>query len=356
LSNSVAYTAGSSIGQTFGNFTWNNAGQSNYCNIQNSSFKVLGLLTVGPSSSNQISFANTSGTFTNSINSIVVSGGILNGVGASATVNLNVAGSVTVSGGTFNVSYGTGTCVLTIGTDLTVSGSSATAYGTLVVSNSSGTGSISAGRDLILTGTGLMDVINSSSSPSTTVTVTRDMLLSGTDIQLNLEAIGSSSGVATINVGRDFNCSSSGIKYAAIDFGGSTISSVVANNAINIVGNFTKSGNAFFQTYSNNSATGFVFNGSGTTQNFSYSGTNSDYTSYSVANGAKVQLNTNLTLGTSTGAGVTPVSTFTVASGGTLDFLTNSIIAGTTTDPKFITSSGSNLISSSTGGFGECQL
>ena len=299
-----------SFGQTFGNFTWNNAGQSGtgYLNIEKSSFAVVGTLTVGPSANNLLSFGNT-GTFTNTVNKIVVTGGILNCAGG-ANVTLTVTNDISVSGGFLNVSRGAGTAATSIGTDLSISG------------------------------TGVVNVISSGSSPSTTLTIVRDLLISGSDPTLNLEST-SSTGVATVNVGRDFTCSSTGTTYAAVDFG----TGATTNNIINITRNFDKSSTGSFQTTSSTQATGFSFNGTGT-QTFSYAGNNSNWTSYIVQSGSTVQLNSNLTLGINTN----PPSWFTVS--GTLNFGTNSIIAGNTTDPRFIANSGGTLISSNTGGFG----
>ena len=277
-------------------------------NIEKSSFAVVGTLTVGPSANNLLSFGNT-GTFTNTVNKIVVTGGILNCAGG-ANVTLTVTNDISVSGGFLNVSRGAGTAATSIGTDLSISG------------------------------TGVVNVISSGSSPSTTLTIVRDLLISGSDPTLNLEST-SSTGVATVNVGRDFTCSSTGTTYAAVDFG----TGATTNNIINITRNFDKSSTGSFQTTSSTQATGFSFNGTGT-QTFSYAGNNSNWTSYIVQSGSTVQLNSNLTLGINTN----PPSWFTVS--GTLNFGTNSIIAGNTTDPRFIANSGGTLISSNTGGFG----
>lgn len=281
MNNSLAFSGNTTIGQTFGNFTWNNPSSSNFINVENSNFRVNGTLTVGPSASNKFSFGNTAGTFNNTINAIVVSGGQLNGVGATATVNLTVNTDVSVTGGVFNVVDGSG-----------------------------GTATIAIVNDLTISGSG----------------------------KLNLES--TSGGVAIVNVSKNFNCSST--SASAVDFGTGT----VTGNVINIVRNFDKSGTGKFTTTATGAATGFVFTGSGTTQLFSYSGANSDYTSYIIQNNAKLQLNTDLTLGTLTG----PISSFTVVAGGTLDFQTFSIVGNS--NAQFITNSGSNLITSNTNGLG----
>ena len=320
MTNAAAIDANSTIGQTFGNFTWNiSAAGTSYTNIKNSLFGVAGTLTVGPSINSFLSFANgIASTYTNTVNNLIISGGQLNTVGTLATENLIITNGVNVSGaGVFVLSGTSGIATVTIGTDLSISG-------------------------------GFVIVLNNASSKSSTLNITRDLLITGADPQLNLEYVSSTSGVATVNVGRNFSCTSTGTTYQAVDFGTGTIT----NNVINIVGDFTKSGAAHFYTSSTTTSTGFAFTATGVTHHLSYSGTDSDYVQYIVQNGAKVQLDTNLTLGTLAGTGLTPASVFTVASGGILDFTTNSITAGTTTDPKFVALSGATLITSNGNGFG----
>jgi hypothetical protein len=227
---------GVNMGQAFGNFTWNNPGQIStaYLNIQNSGFSVAGTMTVGPSINNVLSFGNT-GTYTNTVNRLVVSGGNLI-VSGNANVTLNVINDVVVTGtdssnyGSFAISGGTGTATLNIGTDLTISVS------------------------------GYMQVLSVANSPNQTVTIGRDLLISGAlGSQLNLE-VESAPGVATVTINRDFICTSSNVSIPAVDFGDGNVS----NNVINIGRNFNKSGDGFFTTLSNiNFATGFSFNASG---------------------------------------------------------------------------------------------
>ena len=300
---------GSNMGQSFGNFTWNNALQGSFVNIENSAFTVVGALTVGPTTNieNKLSFGNAVGTFNNVVNTIVITGGQLNGVGNLATVNLTVTNGINISGGIMAVSDGSGIANITVGTDLNLSGN------------------------------GYLYLQNKSTSPSQTLNITRDFIISGTGY-LNMETV-TATGTATINVGRDFTCTAT--FNPTIDFGTGT----ATGNVINISRNFTKSGTGQFQTTSTTSATGFAFVGNGT---FNYSGNNSSWTSYIIQNSATLQLNSNLTLGINTN----PPSIFTVANGGTLNFGTNSIIAENTTDPRFITTSGSTLSTSNTGGLG----
>lgn len=320
MTNSLSIV-GVNMGQAFGNFTWNNPGQvsATACvNIQNSGFSVAGTMTVGPSINNVLSFGN-SGTYNNTVNRLVISGGILY-VSGNANVTLNVINDVVVTGtdssnyGSFVISGGTGTVNLNIGTDLTISVS------------------------------GYMQVLSVANCPNQTVTIGRDLLISGAlGSQLNLEVV-STPGVATVTINRDFICTSSNVNIPAIDFGDGNVS----NNVINIGRNFNKSGDGFFSTLSNtNFAKGFSFNGIGN-QMFSYTGNNSLHTSYVIQSASMLIMNSNLTLGINTN----PVSRFTIASGGTLNFGTYSIIAGNTTDPTFTANTGSTLITANTNGIG----
>jgi hypothetical protein len=311
---------GVNMGQAFGNFTWNNPGQLSataYVNIQNSGFSVAGTMTVGPSINNVLSFGD-SGTYTNTVNRLVVSGGYLS-VSGNANVSLNVIN------------------------DVVVTGTDASNYGSFVISGGTGTAILNIGADLTISVSGRMQVLSASNSRSQTVSVGRDLLISGAfGSQLNLEAV-SASGVATVNINRDFICTSSSASIPAVDFG----DGLVSNNIINIGRNFDKSGNGFFTTLSNtNFATGFSFNGIGI-QTFSYTGANSSYTSYVVQSSSTLIMNSNLTLGVNRN----PASRFTIA-GGTVNFGTNSIIAGNTTDPRFSANIGSTLITANTNGIG----
>lgn len=312
---------GVNMGQAFGNFTWNNPGQISataYVNIQNSGFSVVGTMTVGPYMNNCLSFGDT-GIFTNTVNRLVVSGGYLS-VSGNANVSLNVINDVVVTGtdainyGSFVISGGTGTAILNIGTDLTISVS------------------------------GHMQVLSVANSPNQTVTIGRDLLISGAlGSQLNLEVV-SAPGFATVTINRDFICTSSNVGIPAIDFGDGNVS----NNIINIGRNFNKTGGGFFTTLSNtNFAKGFSFNGIGN-QMFSYTGNNSSHTSYVIQSASTLIMNSNLTLGINTN----PASRFTLATGGTLNFGTYSIIAGNTTDPTFTANTGSTLITANSNGIG----
>ncbi len=314
--NSSAVTGPSGIGQTFGNLTFNNASSSSYINLfsATSSITVNGTLTVGPASGNLVSFSNSSGTITANVNKINITGGALNGVGASAVLNLSVATDLNISGdGVFRMSTGTGVSNVTINNDVN------------------------------LTDAGVIQMVGGTAStvPAQTMNVMRDFIINGVSAQLNMKSNSSSSAVPVVNVGRNFSSNNTDTSAVDVDFGTGT----VTNSAINITGNLTHTGNGVYQTNSSSQAKGFVFKGtSSNPSQLSYSGENSNYTSYVVDTNAYAKLLTDLTLGGSTG----PVSYFTV--NGSLDFSDKSVAGNNTA--RFITTSGATLVTSNTNGIG----
>ncbi|RYY45422.1 MAG: hypothetical protein EOO06_16550, partial [Chitinophagaceae bacterium] len=311
----VTNTIPTGYAQAFGNFTWNCNNQSGgvYINVENNAFSTAGILTVGPAASSLFSFANSAGTFTNTVNSLVISGGSLNVSGTAGTVNLTVTNDINVNGsGILYIGWGGGTSTLNIL------------------------------RDLIISGDGYVVGINDASTPSPSINIGRDLSISNTG-SLDLEYNSSSSGVSVFNVARDFICSST--YFPAVDFGDGT----VAGNAINIGRNFSKSGSGRFQTFSTSQALGFVMKGGtlAAPATFSYTGANSDWVSYTVDNNAVVQMLTDLTLGSDA---ANPVSIFGINATGTLNFGTNSIIGNIRA--RFNTVAGATFITANTGGIG----
>ncbi|HAP95439.1 MAG TPA: hypothetical protein DCP54_06755, partial [Chryseobacterium sp.] len=316
FTNSSAVTGPAGMNQTFGNLTFNNSGSSNYINLFSgtSSITVNGTFTVGPASGNLVSFSNNSGTITANINKINVTGGGLNGVGSSAVLNLNVA------------------------TDLNVSGA-----GAFRMSTGSGTANVTVGNDVAISDTGFIEIVagTNSSVPAQTLNVQRDLIINGISAFLDMKPNSNSTAVPTVNVGRNFSSNNTDPNAIDVDFGNGT----VASSAINITGNFTHTGNGVYQTTSASQAKGFVFRGSSSSPSqISYSGTNSDYTSYVVDAGSFASLTSNLTLGSSTG----PASYFTV--NGNLNFNDKSIIGNTVA--RFITAAGATLATSNVNGLG----
>jgi hypothetical protein len=291
----------------------------------------------GPTLYNAYGFGGTTGVINVTGSYTLTSGTLYN-----ATYNITnyttsgtfTAASFTQAAGNAYVSYGAGTS-----SSMTISGATTLNGGNFYVQNSSGSGTFTTGS-LSLTGASTMYVTNSSSSPATTVTVNGNISIAGTS-GIFLNSGGSGTQAAIICKG-DFSATSTGTKI--VDFGSTTIST----NQVQIWGNFTKSGTGTFWTGSSSSAKGLVFTNS-KTHTFSYSGTTSQYTQYTVDAADTLVMTTGLTLGTST----SPRSTFTL--NGTLDLGNNVITAGNTTDPVFTANAGATIrttnVSGLTAGF-----
>lgn len=316
FTNASAVNGPAGIGQTFGNLTFNNSGSSNFINLFSStgSITVAGTLTVGPSTNNNVSFSNSTGTITVNINKIIVSGGYLSGVGASAIVNL------------------------TVNTDLVISGNG-------IFRQSSGTGSanVTVNNDVVINDNGVIQLVGGTNSnvAAQTLNVQRDFIINGVVAQLNMKPNSTSSAVPTVNVGRNFSSNNTDAGAVDVDFGAGT----VTNSAINITGNLTHTGNGVYQTSSSSQAKGFVLKGSSVSPSqISYSGVNSDYVSFVVDAGFYATLLGDLTLSSVTG----PTSYFTV--NGSLNFNDKSIIGNTVA--RFITATGATLATSNVDGLG----
>jgi len=310
----------SGIGQNFGNLTFNNT-KTGFINLfaATGTMTVRGVLTVGPLTSNLVSFGNDNFSVTANINKINVTGGSLNGVGSGTTLTLKVATDLVVeNSGVFKMSTGTGNALVTIG------------------------------NDVLLKDNGSLEVVagTSTSVTSQILNVTRDFIINGTFATLNLRSNTSTNanvGSGIVNVGRNFSSNNTDTDAVDVDFG---TTGTVTNNAVNITGNLTHTGNGVYQTAASGQARGFVFKGTASAPSgISYSGVNSDYTSYEVDTNAYVKLNTNLTLGSST---LTPISYFTVK--GNLDFGDRSIMGNNVA--RFITASGAVLNTSNPNGIG----
>lgn len=316
FTNSSAVTGPAGMNQTFGNLTFNNSGSSNYINLFSgpSSITVNGTFTVGPSTNNNVSFSNSTGTITANINKIIVSGGYLSGVGASAIVNL------------------------TVNTDLVISGN-----GIFRQSSGTGTANVTVNNDVVINDNGVIQLVGGTNSnvAAQTLNVQRDFIINGVVAQLNMKPNSTSSAVPTVNVGRNFSSNNTDAGAVDVDFGAGT----VTNSAINITGNLTHTGNGVYQTSSSSQAKGFVLKGSSVSPSqISYSGVNSDYVSFVVDAGFYASLLGDLTLSSVTG----PTSYFTV--NGSLNFNDKSIIGNTVA--RFITATGATLATSNVDGLG----
>ena len=320
--------------------TFANAGTVNLNNTSNliiagSAFTNSGTFTAAVGST--IILSNATGYTIPSItygNLSITGAGTAYALGSSTTV----AGNFTITAGQFNVGISTSSYTLTVTGNYSQIGTSA-----FVVSNGTNNSILNVGGTFNLS-SGTFAIINSSSATGGTVTVTGATTISATGF-LILENISSTTGVAVFNANGDAIFSSTGATLI-VDFGSGT----VGGNAFNIKGNFTKTGTGGFQTLSSSAATGFVFNGTGTSatpQTFSYAGANSEYTSYVVNSGTYVKMFTALTIGAQSG----PASVFSVNNGGTIDCSTLApAFLGGATNGSFILSSGASLVTANTSG------
>ncbi|MGV3696770.1 T9SS type A sorting domain-containing protein [Flavobacterium sp.] len=269
------------------------------------------------------SWTNAGGTVTGTTGIIIFDGtGTIGGAASTTFTNLAIQGTVTQAINT------------------TTSGNFIQNSGTYTVSTS-GNRNLTVGGNFSLSG-GEFIMIGNSSSTGATVSVSGTTTLSSTG-KLNMESAGATNGVAVFNALGDFTSTGTSVASAGsdgvIDFGTGT----VTNNAINISGNFTKSGVGTFGTTSTGAALGFVFNKAGT-QTYSNTGANSDYVNYVVASSSTLQLLTSLTLS----ALSSPVSSLTI--NGTLDVSPAGIVNGGATNGIFTLSSGATLKTSVTAG------
>jgi len=308
LNNTTPIVA-SNMNQTFGILNWNNPNQSGYVAVNDAAFEIDGTLNIGTANPNNVLCLADSGTYTNSIRTVNITGGKLIAAAGSGNSTMTITGVTTVSGGAFIGSQGSGTATI----------------------NTTGAFTVSSGKFIL---------INAASSGNVNFTISgaKDLSLSGTGA-LFLENVSSASGIATLTINRDFLCSSTATP--AVDFGTGT----VTDNAINIKRNLSKT-DGTFKTTSSNAAKGFVFINAGA-QTLTYSGTDSSSVSYTVNSGSILTMGSNLTFGSATG----PESVFTVQDGGRL-VLGTKVITGNATLSRVNIENGATLSSSHTGGIG----
>ena len=280
-----------------------------------------GTVTLSGAAAIIISGSSSPSTFPN-----LTSTGAMVSMGVNTTVN----GNMSVTAGQFNVAISTTSYALAI------TGNYSQGPGNFVVANGANSATMTVGGIFALSA-GLFVLSNNASATGGTCTVTGTTTVSGTG-WIGMELVANTTGAGVFNANSDATFSSTGATVI-VDFGSGAS---LANNAFNVKGNFSKSGNGVFQTLGNGVNLGFVFKKLGT-QTFSYSGANSAWTSYNVNVGSTLQLITNLTMGSTT---VAPAWAFTV--NGTLDCQTFIVSGGT--GSSFITASGSTIKSSNTNG------
>jgi len=237
-------------------------------------------------------------------------------------------GGTTTVNGDFNMTSACGSVYLNNG---------ATAYNLTVNGNFTiATGSSTKIFYMQATSSGLGATVTVSGSTGTTISGT------GTSGSIKMDAGGAGASYVSIFQTTNFSSTKDASGYTVIDFGNY---SGVKSNQFRISGNFNHTGQSVFTTYGSYVNGGFFFNGGGSVQTFSYAGTNSDYTSYTINSGAYLQMSTALTLGASSN----PASSFTV--NGTLDCSTRApALLGGATNGTFTLASGATLMSANTSG------
>ncbi len=324
----------SGLGQTFGNFIWNNASQSTFYNFNNTSFSTSGTFTVSSTGSSNISLVGSTTTdYVYSFGSMVFNGGTFNlsfmsnSNGGFCTVN--IANSLTVNGGSFSFAANSGNpssasyiSTLNIGGDLLVAsgaifgvtGSGANQYG-LINMNKSGSqnlnvvGTSNIGRlDYDITNTSITTLTNNlilgkQSANSGDLFTVEGTLITGT----NSISQGSSTTNAEFKIlaGGTINTSNSGGLIGTISVGGTKTFTAGANYIFN--GNTTTP----YPTGTFGNPASLTFNAnvvSNRTSSLSVSG------AITINNGARYSFNpANAT------DGFTLPGTLTIAAGGTFD-------------------------------------
>ena len=324
----------SGLGQTFGNFIWNNASQSTFYNFNNSSFSTSGTFTVSSTGSSNISLVGSTTTdYVYSFGSMVFNGGTFNlsfmstSTGGFCTVN--IANSLTVNGGSFSFAANSGNpssasyiSTLNIGGDLLVAsgaifgvtGNGANQYG-LINMNKSGSqnlnvvGTSNIGRlDYDIANTSITTLTNNlilgkQSANSGDLFTVEGTLITGT----NAISQGSSTTNAEFKIlaGGTINTSNSGGLIGTISVGGTKTFTAGANYIFN--GNTTTP----YPTGTFGNPASLTFNAnvvSNRTSSLSVSG------AITINNGARYSFNpANAT------DGFTLPGTLTIAAGGTFD-------------------------------------
>ena len=210
-----------------------------------------------------------------------------------------VTGDYTQTAGTVNLNNGA------TSNNLTVNGNFSISAGTFALQNTS-------------TGTGATVTVEGSTGTT----------ISGT---AKIEMDGGGAAAGNVSIFQTTNLTASSSSSYQFCWGDGATTKI---NECRISGNFTQTVGSSYVEISGVSKGGYFFNGDGSTQTLSYSGTAALYTDWTVNSGAYVKLATNLTLGanslcvftvngtldcsTYTVNGGATVGAFTLASGGTL--------------------------------------
>ncbi len=336
LTNAVPITA-TNMDQVFSNLIWNNPNQTDFVNINNSTFRVSRALTLGTSSANKLCIAS-SGSHTNIITAVTINGGTLTGFSNTASGTLTMT-TLAISNGTFIGNNSNGVTAVNNSGTITIG-----LNAEYIASNNSGT-TTSVVNAITLNNNGKLTLINNASSGNVTFNfagTNRDLNMSGTS-SLLLENV-SSTGIAVLNISRNFSCTSTA--SPAVDFGTGNVS----GNLINLKGNFTKTGTGVVTTSSaTHESNGFVFSGSGAqaNQSFNLSGTASSGVNFTANNSGTFTFAASFVYGTSpsTQRSIITINAPTLNLGG-------NAITGNATKAQFNIGAGVNVLTSNGGGLG----
>lgn len=333
LNNSSPITA-TNMNQNFQKFIWDNPNQLAIVNIDDNAFKVIRTLTVGSSANNNLCISST-GTHTNSIAAVTITGGTLTGFSGTSDGTLTMS-TLTITNGTFIGNNSSGTTAINNTSTITLN-----ANGHYIASNNTGTVTAIV-NNINLNSNGKITLINNANSGNVTfnfASTNRSLVLKDTS-NLLLENVSSASGVAVINISSAFTCSSTATP--AVDFGTGN----ATGNTINLKGNFVKSGTGLITTSSaTNASTGFVFNGA--TQTFNFSGTASSGVNYTANSSTAFNFTNSFTFATSPS---TQKTIFTInAPSVSLGAYT---FTGNATKAQFNIAAGVNVITTHSAGLG----
>jgi hypothetical protein len=229
-------------------------------------------------------------------------------VGNNALANtMTVDGNVTMSNASRFTISAAGGGVLNVGGNFVTT---STAAPSLAIATGSATATVNITGNMTISN-GQVNVSSTTGAVVATLAIVGDLNIDGTGV-LQLEGTASTTGTGVVTVGGNFTATSTAATI--VDFGQGTN---IGGNNIAISGNFSKSGTGTFGVSGAPTTApatfGFRFVRAGT-QTYSSTGAVSDKISYTIATGSTLQLLTNMDLGTTT---VNPPVSFTV--GGTLN-------------------------------------
>jgi|GEM_PF-4797025 len=319
-----------------------------------------GILTVNANAGNTATINMNTGAQTGTLVVAGTTAGLTASGTGTTTWNLDGTGSTVVYGGsgaqtiisapTYHHLTFQGAGAKTFGGSVTITGDFNQTAGTTYVNNGATGYGFTVGGNFTLSNGTIFYMQNTASGLGCSISVAgaTGMTIQNT-ASLRMDYFGATA--ANVSIIQTTNLvatsTSAAGTFGIIDFGFVAAKKV---NEVRISGNFTKSGTGIFYNESLYTQGGFVFNGSGTTQNLSYAGANSDGLQYTINSGAYVKLinqNFSFTGNNYSGATITCAAAFTV--NGTLDCSTFNLTAGGAFQ-QFILSSGATLVTANTNG------